>query len=115
MARLAIDGEDLVLALSRWEKLGALHGDVRVPLDSVEDVTVSSRPYRELRGWRTPGTAAPGIGAYGTWRRRGVKDFVAVRPRTPAVVVHLRDAPFRRLWVSADDPEAVVSSLRPST
>jgi hypothetical protein len=32
MARLIIEGSDLVVALSGLERLGALHKDVRVPL-----------------------------------------------------------------------------------
>ena len=34
MARLIVDGADLVVGLSWLEKLGAVHGSVRVPLQA---------------------------------------------------------------------------------
>jgi hypothetical protein len=112
VATLIPDANDLVLRLSRLEKLGALHGDARVPRDAVEDVAVSQEPFRELRGMRAPGTGFPGRIALGTWRHRDGKDFVALYRDKPAVIVRLRDAPFRRLLVSVDDPEAVAARLR---
>lgn len=102
---------ELVLRLSRPEKLGALHGDVRVPLDAVQDLHVSRRPFRELRGLRAPGTGLPGRIALGTWRHRGGKDFAALYAGKPAVIVHLRDAAFQRLLVSADDADAVAAAI----
>jgi hypothetical protein len=75
-------------------------------------VEVSADPWRALRGLRAPGTGLPGVIALGTWRRRGRKDFVALRGRGPGVVVHLRDGPFGRLLVSAGDAEAVAAAIR---
>jgi hypothetical protein len=117
MATLTRDGDDLVLRLSRWERLGALRGDVRVPSTAVERVQVVADPWRGvIRGLRAPGAGLPGVIALGTWRYRGGKDFVAVRGRgRPAVVVHLRDAPYRRLVVSAGDAERLAASIRPQT
>jgi hypothetical protein len=111
-AALVIDNGELVLRLSPLQRLGALHGDIRVPLAAVERVEVSADPWRALHGLRAPGTGLPGVIALGTWRRRGGKDFVALRGRGPGVVVHLRDGPFGRLLVSARDAEAVACELR---
>jgi hypothetical protein len=112
MATLRSEDGELVLALSRLERMGALHGDLRVPLDAVERVVVSVDPWGEVRGLRAPGTGVPGWIALGTWRRRGGKDFVALYRRgRPGVVVHLRDSPFKRLIVSADDAAAVAASI----
>ncbi len=112
MASLSSANGELVLALSRWEKLGALHGDLRVPLRAVERVSVSPAPFRELRGMRMPGAGLPGVIALGTWRHRGGKDLVALYRRRPGVIVDLRDGPYRRLLVSADDADAVAAALR---
>jgi hypothetical protein len=113
MAILTTDGGDLVLRLSPLERLGAFHGDIRVPLGAVERVDVSADPWRQLRGLRAPGTGVPGWIALGTWRWRGGRDFVALHRRgRPGVVVHLRDGPFQRLIVSADDAEAVAAGIR---
>ena len=111
MARLYAEDGELVLALSGREKVGALHGDIRVPLSAVQDVRVSAKPVRELRGLRAPGTGVPGLIALGTWRYRGGKDFVALYRRRPAVIVTLRDARFARLLVCADDAQAVAAAI----
>jgi hypothetical protein len=112
VATLVAEHGELVLGLSRREQLGALHGDVRVARSAVEGVEISREPFSELRGIRAPGAGLPRRIALGTWRHRGGKDFAALYRGKPAVIVHLRDAPFQRLLVSADDPEAVAAALR---
>ena len=111
MASLVAEDGDLRVRLSRREKLGALHGDIRVPLDAVEDLHVSHRPFSELRGTRAPGTGIPRVIALGTWRYRGGKDCAALYRGKPAVIVRLRDAPFQRLLIAADDADAVAAAL----
>ncbi len=112
MATLTTDGNDLVLALSAWEKLGGLHGDIRVPLSGVEAVAVTERPFGELRGMRAPGTGWPGRIALGTWRGRREKGFAAVYRGKAGVVVRLRDGEFAWLCMTTDDPPAVVERIR---
>jgi len=112
MATLIVQDGELIVALSRWEKAGALHGDVRVPLAGVEDVSVSAQPFADLRGLRAPGTGCPRVIALGTFRYSGGKDFAALYRRRPAVIVRLRDAGFRRLLIAADDAEAVAARIR---
>jgi hypothetical protein len=112
MATLTIEDDELVVQLSRWEKAGALRGDVRVPMGSVEDVTVSAQPFRELRGLRAPGAGLPRVIALGTWRYSGGKDFVALYRGRPGVIVRLRDAAYARLLISADDADAAAAAIR---
>lgn len=54
MARLIVDGADLVVGLSWLEKLGAVHGNVRVAAirgrPGCEPVMVTS-PRRRPRSW----------------------------------------------------------------
>ena len=111
MATLRVESTDLVLRLSRWEKLGGLHGDIRVPRSAVEDLRVSRKPFGDLRGIRAPGTGLPRRIALGTWRYRGGKDFAALYGGKPAVIVRLREGPFQRLLVSAEDADAVAAAL----
>ena len=113
MATLLTDNGDLVLALSRREKLGGMHGDIRVPLSAVEEVTVTDKPFGALRGQRAPGTGIPRVIALGTWRKRkGEKGFAAVYRGKPGVVVRLRDSEFAWLCVSADDAQDVAARIR---
>jgi hypothetical protein len=46
MAELLVDGDDLVLRLTRLEKLEAVHGDLRAPLASVRSIEVLVRSRR---------------------------------------------------------------------
>lgn len=112
MARLSVDGGDLVLSLSLLERLGALHRGIRVPLPQVTEVAVTDRPWPLLRGLRAPGTGVPYLIALGTWRYRGGRDFVAVYRRLPAVVVTLAQGPFTRLLVSSPDAAGVAAAVR---
>jgi hypothetical protein len=50
---------ELVVQLTFWEKIGALHGDLRVPLSAVRAVSVVAEPWKALRGIRAPGTGCP--------------------------------------------------------
>ncbi len=112
MARLNVEGEELVLDLSGLEKAEGFHGNIRVPLSSVRDVRYVDDPWPELRGIRAPGTGVPGVIAVGTRRGSGIKDFAAVHGQGPAVVVELEGADFDRLVVTEDDAMTSVAELR---
>ena len=100
MARLIIDGPDLVVGLSWLEKLGAFRGDVRVPLRAV----------------RSPGTGVPGVIALGTRHYAGGRDFAALRGRGPAVRVDLDgQSTFARLVVSVRDTRSTVAAIHAAT
>lgn len=96
------------------ERLAAMRGDVRVPLDDVQAVAQESDPWGSLRGVRAPGTGIPGVAAYGVRRLTGDRpDFAAVHGCGPAVRVELGPgAPFGCLIVTVPDPEATVTELR---
>lgn len=114
MAELVVEGDELVVRLSGWERAAAFRGDVRVPLTSVRSVSVEPDPWHALRGIRSPGTGWPGVIAYGTRRMTGDRpDFSAVLRRRPTVKVEL-DPPseFAQLLVSVSDAEATVASVR---
>ncbi len=112
MATLTSDGDHLVLKLGPLEKLAALHGDVRVPLEQVRAIRKVD-PWRSLRGLRAPGTGIPYVLAYGTFRSRKGKDFAAVKGRGAAVLVELEcRKPFKRLLVSAADAGRIATKLR---
>jgi hypothetical protein len=112
VADLVVEGTNLVLRLSRIEKVGALHGDVRVPLSAVSGVRATATPYEELRGLiRCPGTGWPRLIALGTYRWPGTKAFAAVYRDKPGVVVDLTGVHFQRLVVSTADADDVVGRL----
>ena len=111
MATLEVNGNDLVVRLRPLEKLGAIHGDVRVPLKTVTAVRMTTEPWSELRGVRAPGTGLPGVIALCTLRGSGVKDFAAVYRHGPAVVVETDGGPFNRLVISCADAAGQVNRI----
>jgi hypothetical protein len=112
MAMVEREGVVLRVKLRWWERLGALHGDLRVPLNAMTAIGVSDMPWREIRGLRAPGTAIPRLVALGQFRTRRSRDFVAAYRHRPAVVIQLQGAKFNRVIVSVNDPEAVAANLR---
>src|SRR5438132_6854150 len=115
MARIRLEGDDVVVRLRLLEKLGAFHRNVRVPRSAVREVTVTPKPFRRVRGIGAPRTGIPRVIALGTWRRFRGKDFVALYRKRPAVIVELngQDTPYRRLLVSVESPELIQRALQP--
>ena len=115
MARMLIDGDDVVVHLSLWERAAARHGDVRVPLTAVSRVTVEPDWWRALRGAPQRGVWIPGARCIGTRSHLAGVDFVVLRPGRPVVCVELRpSASFRVLAVSVptrNEARATVRSL----
>jgi hypothetical protein len=116
MAKLIVDGPDLVVRLSPLEKLGALHRDVRVPLRAVRSVEAEPHPWEAVRGVRLAGTGIAGVVVLGTRYFTNGRDFVALVARRPAVRVELSDeSPYEQLLVSVRDAESSVAAIRAAT
>jgi hypothetical protein len=114
MAQIKIEDETVVIHLSRAEKFGALHGDLRFPRSAVRAARVVDKPFAEIQGVRSPGTRVPGIMALGTWRRRGgERDFVAVYRGERGIVVEVdpNASSFMRVILSTKDPDRVGNLL----
>ncbi|GGJ30287.1 hypothetical protein [Streptomyces brasiliensis] len=113
MARLVVDGTDLVVRLTPAEMLVARRREVRVPRTDVRHVVVEPDRWRGLRGVRRSGRWLPDRFCVGEWRHPDGRDFGAVRGRGPVVVAGLApSAPFERLTVSVPDAESVVRAIR---
>ena len=110
MARLRIDGDDVVVELSALEKLGGLSRGVRVPLSSVAVARQTDHPYRELRGMRV-GTGIPWVIVLGRMIHGDGTDFVAVYGTGRTAVIELRGQRYERLLVSGVD-DATVDAIR---
>jgi hypothetical protein len=116
MAELSVDGGDVVLRMTGWERLGSgrAAGELRFPRSSVAGVTTCTPAFDGVRGLRIMGTGVPGTIALGTRRvSGGLREFVVVHGRDPgSVLVDLVDQRYARLVVSVADPEAVAAQLR---
>ncbi|WP_406517370.1 hypothetical protein [Streptomyces sp. NBC_00134] len=92
MARIFVEGDDVVVHLSWREKAAARHGNVRAPLTAVSRVTVEPDWWRALRGVPQRGVWIPATWCIGTRSHQGGMDFVAIRSGRPVVCVELRSS-----------------------
>jgi len=109
MAALNRVGDQVVMTLSKVEKVESIHGDLRVPWSSVRDVEALDDVIHAVHGRRLPGTGFPGQFAIGTFvTLGGVKTFAVVHHDTPrGVQVQLDGAAVDAIVIGCDDPEAV--------
>jgi hypothetical protein len=104
MAQLLTEGDELVLRLTRTEKLEGVHSDIRFPLASVRSVDVLDDAIGAVHGFRV-GTGVPGYVAVGTFTTNDVKTFAVVHHNTHrGVLVTLSQAPYDQLIVGCDEP-----------
>jgi len=108
---LVVERNQLVLRLSWWERIAAVHGNVRVPLSSVAHVSVEARAADRLQRLFRQDAYGPNFlqVPYGI---RG-NCFIAARRRRPAVWVFLDPPPSRfvGLLVSVANPEATAARI----
>ena len=112
MAVLRIEGGDLALHLSAAEKIGAVHGDMRVRLAAVSRVEVLEDAHEPADHGIKLGTRIPGRTEVGTVRGDGRNIFAAVLPDTPRGLRIVLDGSFYHEWiVGCADPESVARQI----
>jgi hypothetical protein len=109
---LLVEGGEVVVRLSGWDRVFALRREVRAPLASVTDVAHDQHIARNPKAPKWPGTRWPGKIYAGTWLHPDGRWFWCVRDPARAVRVDFADQPFRRWVVSVDDPPAAVRAIR---
>lgn len=114
MARLVVEGSDLVVRLAWWERLAARRLRVRVPVSALRAAYVEPDWWRALRGVRGRGVTVPAALCVGTRILSDGADFVVVRTGRPVLCLELRrGAAFGRVAVCDPDPEGVKRALYP--
>ncbi len=111
MAEIEVEGGQVSIHLSFAEKIGALHGDLHFPISGVRAVRIVDKPFCEIEGIRSPGTGVPGLIALGTYRAHGRRDFVAVYRGERGVVIEIDNTKYRRVILSAKEPDRVRNIL----
>lgn len=106
MAELKVEGDQLVLRLTRAEMVEGFHRDLNVPLSSVAGVEVLNDAHAEadMIGFRV-GTRIPRVIEVGTVRGINKKIFMAVHKNTPRGV--------RVSLVGCDQDEWIVGCAKP--
>ncbi|MER5217991.1 hypothetical protein ABT063_47745 [Streptomyces sp. NPDC002838] len=114
MARVAVEGTDIVVRLAWWEKLAARRRGLRVPVAALRGVHVEPDWWRALRGAHVRGIWIPERLYAGIRQLPDGQDFAVIRERGPVLCVELRrSAPFRRLALSVPEPDEALRALRP--
>jgi hypothetical protein len=100
MAKVIEEGNNLILKLSMWEKIGGVHKDLVISKDKLVKKTVFQNPWSKevLKGVRAPGTGIPYVILLGSMRYKGGKDFTAIYKRRPVTVYEFKDYSFKR-WI----------------
>ncbi len=112
MAELRVEDGELTLHLSAAEKVGAVHGDLRVPLSAIRRVEVLADAHDPADHGIKLGTRIPGMIEMGTVRGGGLNIFAAVHPDTPRGLRIVLDGSFYHEWiVGCADPEAAARQI----
>ncbi|MFZ9100957.1 MAG: hypothetical protein ACO20U_06470 [Candidatus Planktophila sp.] len=113
MAKVILNGDQLELQLSLWEKIGALHTSPKAAKSSLKKIEFVEQLWgaQTLRGIRAPGTALPYVVLLGTLRGRGYKDFVAMKGRSRGCILTFAEGPFERWIFTLRQPESELTGL----
>ena len=113
MAKVRVIDEELILELSFWERVGALHSSPRVSLNAVTKVEFIDNLWsnKVLRGMRAPGTGIPYKVLLGTMRGREFRDFTAIKGRGAGVEICLNEGPFERWIFTLRQPKSEIETL----
>jgi hypothetical protein len=116
VADLVTDNDELVVRLTRAERVESVHGDVRVPRSAVQHAEVLADPVREVGGWKLVGSRVPGVFAMGTFEADGRRIFAVVhRHATEGVRVALTGARYDEIVIGCDDAAGVVARISAAT
>jgi hypothetical protein len=113
MAELKIEGDELVLHLSRFEKFEAVHGELRAPLSAVRSVDVLEDAHEPADHGFKVGERLPGVSEVASIRTGGLRIFAAVHHDTPRGVRVVFEGTNYDAWIVGSlDPENVAAELR---
>ena len=112
MAELRVEGEELVLHLSRVEELESVHGDMRAPMTSVSLIEILEDAHEPADHGFKVGERLPGVSEVATVRADGQKLFAVVHRDTPrGLRISFAGTGYDAWIVGCADPEAVKAEL----
>lgn len=112
MAELSVEGDELVLRLSRVEKMESVHGDLRAPRAAVRSVQVLEDAHEPADRGLKVGERLPGHSEVATVRTKGAVLFAVVHHDTPrGVRIDFDGADYDAWIVGSADPESVKARI----
>ena len=103
MPRIRLTDSELCIHLHWWEKLSAMSGDVRFPLDQVRGATEDDGFDWRARGLRLPGIHIPYVLTAGTFVKQGDRQLVLTRRTLRTIVIELMNEKWARLVIGVGD------------
>jgi hypothetical protein len=112
MAELAVEGDELVLHLSRVEKLESVHGDLRAPRSAVRAVQVLEDAHEPADHGFKVGERVPGCSEVAVIETGSEKLFAVVHHDTPrGLRIDFAGADYDAWIVGSPDPEGLKSRI----
>lgn len=111
MPKLELTDKELVVHLSTWEAVAALHPTLRVPLANVRGATDDAGFGMSSLGLRLPGTSIPGLFHAGTFIKAGDRQFAFMTRKTQPVVIELQNEQFARIILGVPDPRGTATRI----
>lgn len=111
MINVAREGDRLVFEVEGFDKFWALKSRLVIPVADVRSARRDPAVVKGWKGWRCPGTNAPGVLTAGTFYHDGKRVFWDIHDPERAVVVELDNERYDQLVIEVADPDAVVTML----
>jgi hypothetical protein len=112
MATIVRDGDVVRIELSSLEKVEAIHGDLAIPVESIEQVEIVHDILTAVHGLRVPGTSIPGVMAVGTFISRDGKSFLVIHHgEREGVRLTLKGMAYGEVLIGNNDPDDLVAQL----
>jgi hypothetical protein len=113
MVEVSIDNTLAVFTVKGLDRLWAMKGEIRVPLNHIVNMREESSPsigWRE--GWKLMGTSFPNRFRAGTFYQNGGKVFWDARHGEKVLVVDLKDEGYKKLIVQVDSPLSAIRMIK---
>ena len=113
MAHLERFGSYVILALTPKEKFFGLHSSPQAKYSDIISIRKVNKVWNSkiIKGMRFPGTGMPFLIAFGTWRYRGGKNFMAVYRKRPAYIFTFGGGEFSQWIVTPENTNEEMRAL----
>ena len=109
--QLHIHQKHLAITFSFWEKVWGFHGNFSIPLDHIENVTMTLPPSH-WTDMRAPGSFLPGVIKAGTYFTKNGKEYWYVtRGEKKFITIELEQDRYKRIVLSLPKYASIPDAL----
>lgn len=112
MAAVKIDGSNLVITMSTWEKILTYKGDIVIPLSNVQGATEDPTFMNDSLVFRTRGAiGVPGLFSYGVFAKKGDRIFTSWRRGQNVLVIELKNEKWNRIALGSSSAKPLARDI----